>query len=49
MELIGDTGISVLWIGEHGVRYYAHGRALNSQTGLLERQAKLFSNTRTHL
>ena len=31
MELIGDTGISVIWVGEHGVRYYAHGRALNSQ------------------
>ncbi|MDD6268482.1 MAG: type I-E CRISPR-associated endonuclease Cas1e [Oscillospiraceae bacterium] len=49
MELIGDTGISVVWIGEHGVRYYAHGRALNSHTGLLEKQAKLVSNTRTHL
>ena len=32
MELIGDTGISVIWVGEHGVRYYAHGRALNSHT-----------------
>lgn len=49
MELIGDTGISVVWIGEHGVRYYAHGRALNSHTRLLEKQAKLVSNTRSHL
>ena len=49
MELIGDTGISVIWIGEHGVRYYAHGRALNSHTALLEKQAKLVSNTRSHL
>ncbi len=49
MELIGDTGISVIWVGERGVRYYAHGRALNSHTALLERQAKLVSNTRTHL
>ena len=49
MELIGDTGISVIWIGEHGVRYYAHGRALNSHTSLLEKQARLFSNTRSHL
>ena len=49
MELIGDTGISVIWIGEHGVRYYAHGRALNSHTRLLEKQAKLVSNTRSHL
>lgn len=28
MELIGDTGASVIWVGEHGVRYYAHGRPL---------------------
>lgn len=49
MELIGDSGAGVIWVGEHGVRYYAHGRALNSHTGLLEKQAKLVSNTRTHL
>ena len=49
MELIGDTGISVIWVGEQGVRYYAHGRALNSHTSLLEKQAKLVSNTRSHL
>lgn len=28
MELIGDTGMAVVWVGEHGVRQYAHGRAL---------------------
>lgn len=49
MELIGDSGIGVVWIGEHGVRYYAHGRALNAHTKLLERQAELVSNTRKHL
>lgn len=49
MELIGDTGISVIWIGKHVVRYYAHGRALNSHTSMLEKQAKLVSNTRSHL
>lgn len=49
MELIGDSGIGVIWVGEHGVRYYAHGRALSSHTGLLVRQADLVSNTRKHL
>lgn len=49
MELIGDMGISVIWVGEHGVRYYAHGRALNSHTNLLLKQAKLVSNERLHL
>lgn len=49
MELIGDMGVCVTWVGEHGVRYYAHGRSLNSHTHLLEQQAKLVSNTRSHL
>lgn len=49
MELIGDSGIGVVWVGEHGVRYYAHGRALNSHTRLLVKQAELVSNTRKHL
>lgn len=49
MELIGDSGIGTVWVGEHGVRYYAHGRALNSHTRLLVKQAELVSNTRKHL
>lgn len=49
MELIGDSGVGVIWVGEHGVRYYAHGRALSSHTRLLLRQAELVSNTRKHL
>ena len=49
MELIGDAGVSVLWVGEHGVRYYAGGRALTHRAGLLIRQAELVSNTRKHL
>lgn len=49
MELAGDSGIGVVWIGEHGVRYYAHGRALNSHTRLLVKQAELVTNMRKHL
>ena len=49
MELIGDAGITAVWVGEHGVRYYAHGRSLNAHSRLLEQQARLFSNTRSHL
>lgn len=49
MELIGDTGTSVVWVGERGVRHYAHGRALSHSSRLLERQASLVSNTRTRL
>ncbi len=49
MELIGNTGMAVVWVGEHGVRQYAHGRALNHSSRLLEAQAKLFSNQRSRL
>ena len=49
MELIGDAGVSVLWVGEHGVRYYAGGRALTHRASLLIRQAELVSNTRLRL
>ena len=49
IELMGVTGVGIVWVGEHGVRYYAHGRALTSHARLLEKQAELFSNTRKHL
>ena len=49
IELLGDSGTSIVWVGEHGVRYYAHGRALNHSSRFLEKQAKLVSNTRTRL
>lgn len=49
MELIGDTGTSVVWVGERGVRNYAHGRALAHSTKYLEKQAKLVSNTHLRL
>ena len=49
MELIGDSGVTVVWVGENGVRYYANGRPLTHRAGLLMRQAALVSNMRSHL
>ncbi|MDO4174470.1 MAG: type I-E CRISPR-associated endonuclease Cas1e [Eubacteriales bacterium] len=49
MELIGDAGVTVIWVGEHGVRYYASGRPLTHHAGLLQKQAELVSNQRKHL
>jgi len=49
MELIGDAGASVIWVGEHGVRYYAHGRPLTHSSRLLIAQAALVSNSRSRL
>lgn len=49
MELLGDSGTSVAWVGEHGVRQYAHGRSLAHTSRFLEMQAKIVSNTHTRL
>jgi CRISPR-associated protein Cas1 len=49
MELIGDAGVSIVWVGERGVRYYAHGRPLTHSSRLLIAQASLVSNARTRL
>lgn len=49
MELAGDNGVTIIWVGEHGVRYYAHGSALTNHATYLIRQAEMVSNTRQHL
>ncbi|WP_267201583.1 type I-E CRISPR-associated endonuclease Cas1e [Limosilactobacillus kribbianus] len=49
MELIGDSGMAVVWVGEHGVRQYAHGRPLDHSSKFLEQQAKLVSNRRSRI
>lgn len=49
MELIGDSGVSIVWVGEHGIRYYAGGYALTHSSRLLIRQAEYVSNQRKHL
>ena len=49
MEILGDVGTSVIWVGERGVRHYAHGRSLAHSTRFLEKQAKLVSNKRMRL
>lgn len=49
MELMGEAGMAVVWVGEDGVRQYAHGRSLNHSSILLQAQANLVSNTRSRL
>lgn len=49
MELIGDAGVTIVWVGEQGVRYYASGRPLTHRANLLMRQAELVSNQRSHV
>ena len=49
MALLGDCGVSVVWVGEKGVRYYAHGRSIAKSSRMIELQARLVSNTRSRL
>ena len=49
IELIGDAGVGIIWVGENGVRFYASGRPLTHRSHLLVRQAELVSNQRLHL
>ena len=43
------SGTSIAWVGEHGIRQYAHGRSLSHSSRFLEKQALLVSNMRTKL
>ena len=49
VELLGDSGTAIAWVGEQGIRHYAHGRSLSRSSRFLELQAKQVSNTRSRL
>lgn len=49
VAVVADAGCSLVWVGEEGVRYYAHGRSIARSTRMLEAQAKKVSNTRSRL
>lgn len=49
MVLMAESGSTCVWVGEQGVRYYAHGRTLTNSSRLLEAQAALVSNQSSRL
>lgn len=49
VAVVADAGCSLVWVGEEGVRYYAHGRSIARSTRLLEAQAKKVSNTQSRM
>ncbi len=49
MALLADSGSTAVWVGERGVRYYAHGRPLARSSRLLEAQAAKVSNPSSRL
>jgi CRISPR-associated protein Cas1 len=49
MVLVAESGSTVVWVGERGVRYYAHGRSLAKSSRLLEAQANLVTRRSSRL
>ncbi|WP_046468436.1 type I-E CRISPR-associated endonuclease Cas1e [Allosalinactinospora lopnorensis] len=49
MSVLGESGAGVVWVGEHGVRYYSGGRALTRSSALVEAQATAWANRKTRL
>jgi CRISPR-associated protein Cas1 len=49
MVLLAESGSTAVWVGERGVRYYAHGRGLSNSSRLLEAQATAVSNQSSRL
>ncbi len=49
VRTLADHGCSILWTGEDAVRFYAGGTGETRQSRYLERQARLFSDPRSHL
>lgn len=49
MSLLGECGTTAVWVGERGVRYYAHGRSLATSTRLLVEQATRVSSPQKRL
>ena len=43
IALLADHGATAIWVGERGVRYYAHGRSLAASSRLLLAQAAAVS------
>lgn len=44
MLLLADSGVCTVWVGEQGVRYYAHVRPLSRSSRLLQAQVERVSN-----
>lgn len=49
VSLLAESGGTAVWVGENGVRYYAHGAPPSRSSRLLERQAQLVSNPASRL
>ncbi|MCF2711064.1 MAG: type I-E CRISPR-associated endonuclease Cas1e [Schaalia hyovaginalis] len=49
VSLLAESGSTAIWVGENGVRYYAHGAPPSRSSRLLEAQARLVSDPASRL
>jgi CRISPR-associated protein Cas1 len=49
MMTLATSGSTAVWVGERGVRYYAHGRSLAESSRMIEAQARMVSNRNSRL
>jgi CRISPR-associated protein Cas1 len=49
MNLLGDSGVSILWVGEGATRVYACGRPLSRSTRYLQQQARMWADDNARL
>lgn len=49
MNLLGDSGVTVIWVGEGATRVYASGRPLARSTRYLQRQVRLWADEDSRL
>ncbi|WP_048378682.1 type I-E CRISPR-associated endonuclease Cas1e [Corynebacterium renale] len=49
MAVLGDAGVSTVWVGERGVRYYASGRPPAKSSRMAIAQAEIVTNQRKRL
>jgi CRISPR-associated protein Cas1 len=49
MQVMGENGAMMIWVGERGVRMYSFGSPLTHSSAMIEQQARLVSNERKRL
>lgn len=49
VKTLADNGCLIVWCGEQGIRYYAHGVGETKKGGKAERQARLWADKEAHM
>lgn len=49
VKTLADNGCMVVWCGEQGIRYYAHGIGETQKGYKIERHAKLWADDKSHM